>query len=68
MKTINDLGFTSPSKYVKAFDKKLKDYVKALGILEEDADAMRSRAALCSPLTSRRRIATTTRSSSRSIL
>jgi hypothetical protein len=51
VKTINDLGFTSPSRYVKAFDKKLKDYVKALGILKEDADAMRSRAALCSPLT-----------------
>jgi hypothetical protein len=51
VKTINDLGFKSPSKYVKAFDDKLKDYVKALGILEEDADAMRSRAALCSPLT-----------------
>jgi hypothetical protein len=51
VKTINDLGFTSPSKYAKAFDKRLKDYVKALGILQEDADAMRSRAALCSPLT-----------------
>lgn len=51
VKTITELGFTSPSKYVKAFDKKLKDYVKALGILADDADAMRSRAGLCSPLT-----------------
>jgi hypothetical protein len=51
VKTIDDLGFKTPSDYLKAFDDKLKDYVKALGILMEDADAIRSRASLCSPLT-----------------
>jgi Alpha/beta hydrolase domain len=51
VKTIQDLGFASHSKYIKAFNDKLTDYVNALGILNEDADAMRRRAALCPQLT-----------------
>ena len=51
VKTIQDLGFKSHAEYTKAFNAKLADYVDALGILKEDADAMRKRAALCSPLT-----------------
>jgi hypothetical protein len=51
VKTITELGFKSPGQYIKAFRDKLNEYVKALGILKEDEDAMRSRAALCPPLT-----------------
>jgi hypothetical protein len=51
VKTIQDLGFKSHSAYIKAFNAKLADYVNALGILKEDADAMRNRATLCPPLT-----------------
>ena len=47
VKTIQDLGFKSHDAYVKAFEDKLADYVKAGYILKEDADAMSRRAALC---------------------
>jgi hypothetical protein len=46
VKSFAQLGFKNAKSYLKAFDKKLKDYVKAVGILDEDADAMRCRAAL----------------------
>ena len=51
VKSIQDLGFTSHQKYVKAFADKLADYVKAGYMINEDATAMRERAALCPPLT-----------------
>ena len=51
VKTIQELGFNSHDKYLKAFEKKLKDYVKAGYILKEDADTMLLRAALCPSLT-----------------
>jgi hypothetical protein len=51
VRTIQDLGFASYRKYIRAFNDKLTDYVNALGILKEDADAMRRRAALCPQLT-----------------
>jgi hypothetical protein len=47
VKRIQDLGFEGPDAYVKAFEDKLANYVKAGYILKEDADAMRRRAALC---------------------
>lgn len=47
VKTHQDLGFQSHDAYVKAFEGKLADYVKAGYILKEDADAMSRRAALC---------------------
>ena len=51
VKSIQDLGFASHHKYVKAFADKLADYVKAGYMINEDATAMRNRAALCPPLT-----------------
>jgi hypothetical protein len=51
VKTIGELGFRSHNAYLQAFAGKLADYQKAGYILKEDADAMRSRAALCPPLT-----------------
>ena len=51
VKTIAELGFASHREYLKAFADKLANYVKAGDILNEDAAAMRNRAALCPPLT-----------------
>jgi hypothetical protein len=51
VKTIQDLGFASHHEYVKGFADKLADYVKAGYMINEDATAMRNRAALCPPLT-----------------
>jgi hypothetical protein len=51
VKSIQDLGFASHHKYVKALADKLADYVKAGYMINEDATAMRERAALCPPLT-----------------
>ena len=51
VKSIQELGFASHHKYVKAFADKLADYVKAGYMINEDATAMRERAALCPPLT-----------------
>ena len=51
VKTIQDLGFASHHEYVKAFADKVADYVKAGYMINEDATAMRERAALCPPLT-----------------
>ena len=51
VKTIQDLGFASHQAYVKAFANKVADYVKAGYMINEDATAMRNRAALCPPLT-----------------
>jgi Alpha/beta hydrolase domain len=51
VKSIQDLGFASHHKYVKAFADKLADYVKAGYMISEDATAMRERAGLCPPLT-----------------
>ena len=51
VKSIENLGFRNHAAYLKAFDKALKDYLKAGYILQEDADAMSRRAALCAPLT-----------------
>jgi hypothetical protein len=51
VKTIAELGFNSQDDYLKAFGDKLAAYVKAFDIPKEDADAMRSRAALCPALT-----------------
>jgi len=51
VKTIAELGFKSHDEYVKAFNKKVADYVKAGYMSKEDADAMSRRAALCAPLT-----------------
>jgi Alpha/beta hydrolase domain len=51
VKTIADLGFKNHEKYVKAFNDKLADYLKAGYILREDAEAMGKRATLCAPLT-----------------
>jgi alpha/beta hydrolase family protein len=45
VKSFSQLGFTAAT-YLKAFDKKLNEYVKAMGILDEDARAMHCRAAL----------------------
>jgi hypothetical protein len=48
VKKIADLGLKdNKPAYRQAFDKALKDYLKAGYILKEDADAMSSRAALC---------------------
>jgi hypothetical protein len=46
VETIAQLEFKDGKSYLKAFDKKLDDYVKAEGILKEDAQAMHCRAAL----------------------
>ena len=51
VKTIGNLGFASHDAYLRAFDEKLADYLKAGYILKDDADAMHRRAALCAPLT-----------------
>jgi hypothetical protein len=51
VKAVADLGFASHGAYLKAFDDKLSDYLKAGYILKEDADAMRQRAVLCPPST-----------------
>jgi hypothetical protein len=51
VKTIAGLGFASHGAYLRAFNEKLAAYAKARYIIKEDADAMRSRAALCPPLT-----------------
>ncbi len=47
VKTISDLSFSNHTDYLKAFESKLKDYVKAGYMLKEDADVMLRRAALC---------------------
>jgi hypothetical protein len=51
VKSIQDLGFASHHEYVNAFADKVADYVKAGYMINEDATAMRNRAALCPPLT-----------------
>jgi hypothetical protein len=51
VKTIQALGFASHQAYLKAFADKVADYVKAGYMINEDATAMRNRAALCPPLT-----------------
>jgi hypothetical protein len=51
VKTIRELGFKNHNEYLKAFEIKLKDYVKAGYMLHEDADVMLLRAALCPSLT-----------------
>ena len=51
VKTIAELGFKSHDEYIKAFKKKVADYVKAGYMLKEDADAMSRRAALYPGLT-----------------
>lgn len=51
VKTVEELGFKSHNAYLQAFKEKLADYVKAGYILQEDADAMLRRAALCPSLT-----------------
>jgi hypothetical protein len=51
VKTITELGFKNHDQYLKAFEIKLKDYVKAGYMLDEDADVMLLRAALCPSLT-----------------
>jgi hypothetical protein len=51
VKTIQELGFASHREYLKAFADKVADYVKAGYMINDDATAMRNRAALCPPLT-----------------
>jgi hypothetical protein len=51
VKSIGDLGYTSHAAYLRAFEARLADYGKAGYIIKEDADDMRRRAGLCSPLT-----------------
>lgn len=51
VKTIHELGFHNHHQYLEAFADKVSDYVKAGYMLNEDATAMRDRAALCPPLT-----------------
>ena len=51
VKTIRDLGFAGHDAYLRAFEGKLGDHLKAGHIGKDDADAMRRRAALCAPLT-----------------
>lgn len=51
VKTIEALGFKSHNAYLQMFGKKVADYVKAGYMLQEDADAMLLRAAMCPPLT-----------------
>jgi hypothetical protein len=51
VKTIQELGFANHREYLKAFADKVADYVKAGYMINEDATAMRNRAALCPPLT-----------------
>ena len=51
VKTIQDLGFKSATKYIDAFADKLADYASARYILKEDAAAMQRRARLCRGLT-----------------
>jgi hypothetical protein len=46
VKSFTQLGFKNDKRYLKAFDKNLHTYVKAVGILKADAQAMRCRAAL----------------------
>ena len=47
VKTIQELGFANHREYLKAFADKVADYVKAGYMINEDATAMRNRAALC---------------------
>jgi hypothetical protein len=51
VETITTLGFADHGKYLKAFEKVLKTYVKAGYMLQEDANVMLQRAALCPSLT-----------------
>jgi hypothetical protein len=51
VKSVTALHFASFDEYLNAFGQKLDDYAKAGNILPADADAMRSRAALCPSLT-----------------
>jgi hypothetical protein len=51
VKTSTALGFKSHDEYLKAFQKKVADYMNAGYMIQEDANAMLSRAALCAPLT-----------------
>jgi hypothetical protein len=51
VKTIAGLGFANHRAYLQAFEARLDDYARAGFILNEDLDEMRSRAALCPPLT-----------------
>jgi hypothetical protein len=51
VKTLADLGFPTHAAYLNAFKSKVGDYRSAGYILPEEAAAMRSRAALCPPMT-----------------
>ena len=51
VKTYADLGFPTHAAYLNAFKSKVDDYRSAGYILPEEAAAMRSRAALCPPMT-----------------
>ena len=51
VKALADLGFQSHAAYLKAFKDEVADYLSAGYIRPEEATAMRSRAALCPPLT-----------------
>jgi hypothetical protein len=51
VKTYSDLGFPTHAAYLNAFRSKVDDYRSAGYILPEEAAAMRSRAALCPPMT-----------------
>jgi len=46
VRSFGQLGFKNAKSYLKAFDKRLDEYVKAMGILDADARAMHCRAAL----------------------
>ena len=51
LKTLADLGFPTHTAYLNAFKSTFDDYRSADYILPEEAAAMRSRAALCPPMT-----------------
>lgn len=51
VRDIRALGFRSHQAYAKAFAGRVSAYLRAGFILSEDAEEMRRRAALCSPLT-----------------
>lgn len=51
VRTVRQLGFTDHQAYRKAFDAKVRAYLKARYILSEDAREMQGRAELCPPST-----------------
>lgn len=51
VRTVQRLGFADHRAYRRAFDAKMRAYLKARYILPEDAREMRRRAELCPPLT-----------------